>query len=100
MIEILRAVLRDDSHDVARRAVQLLQLPQHRVFYMLDHVMVPINVRLRPDEIESALAAAGAREIRRLTRGADFDRVEQIHRRAPYATVKFGVGENRYVFTK
>jgi ubiquinone/menaquinone biosynthesis C-methylase UbiE len=99
-IEILRTVLRDDSHDLARGAVQLLQLPQHRVFYMLDHVMVPINVRLRPDEIEAALAAAGARDIRRLARGADFDRVEQIHRGAPHATVKFGVGENRYVFTK
>jgi len=70
------------------------------VFYMLDHVMAPINERLTPAEIEASLVGAGACDVRRLTRGADFDRVEQIHRGAPFATVKFGVGENRYVFTR
>lgn len=99
-IDVLRGVMHGDSHDVARGALQLAGLPQNRVFYMLDHVMAPINVRLRPDEIEEQLAAAGARNVRRLTRGADFDRVEQIHRGAHQATVKFGVGENRYVFTR
>jgi SAM-dependent methyltransferase len=100
MIEILREVTHGDSHELARRALEQLGLPQHRIFYMLDHVMVPINVRLTPAEIEQALAAAGATAIRRLVRGADFDRVEQIHAGTPHAVVKFGVGENRYVFTK
>jgi 2-polyprenyl-3-methyl-5-hydroxy-6-metoxy-1,4-benzoquinol methylase len=100
MIEILREITHGDSHELARRALEQLELPRNRIFYMLDHVMVPINDRLRPDEIEAALRTAGARDIRRLTRGADFDRVEQIHRGAPHAVVKFGVGENRYVFTK
>lgn len=100
MIDVLRSVMETDSHDVARRALQLAGLPQNRVFYMLDHVMAPINVRLRPDQIEQALQDAGATKIRRLERGADFDRVEQIHRGVHHATVKFGVGENRYVFSR
>ena len=99
-IDVLRAVMNGDSHDIAREALQREGLPQNRVFYMLDHVMAPINERLTPDEISGALEAAGACDIRRLTRGADFDRIEQIHRGSPFATVKFGVGENRYVFTR
>jgi SAM-dependent methyltransferase len=100
LIEILRVILKDEPKEIARAALQTLGLPANRIFYMLDHVLVPINVRLTPQEIESALAESGAVEIRRLERGTDFDRVEQIHRRAAYAAVKYGVGENRYVFSK
>ena len=66
----------------------------------LDHVMVPINLRLTAEDIVSALKTAGACSIRRLTRGVEFDRIESIHRRDPYADVKYGVGEHRYVFSK
>jgi ubiquinone/menaquinone biosynthesis C-methylase UbiE len=100
LIEVLRVIMRDDDRDLSRRALEADHLPANRIFYMLDHVMVPINVRLTPQEVEDALSAAGATSIRRLTRGADFDRVEAIHRGDPFATDKYGVGENRYVFSK
>ena len=99
-IEILRLVTSGVDRAIARHALQAAGIPPNRRFYMLDHVMVPINVRLTPDEISGELSAHGARDIRRLTRGADFDRVEQIHRGEPFAEMKFGVGENRFVFTK
>jgi hypothetical protein len=78
----------------------MLGIPANRIFYMLDHVLVPVNIRLTPEEIEGCLADAGAVDIRRLTRGADFDRIERIHQKEPYADLKYGVGENRYVFSK
>ncbi len=62
--------------------------------------MVPINSRITPDELYSELEKNGAKEIKRLERGTDFDRVEYIFRKIPYAVEKFGVGENRYIFTK
>ncbi len=99
-VEILREVMRPVDHETARRALELLGVPGNRIFYMLDHVMVPINIRLTPEEIESELRACGATGIRRLNRGADFDRIERIHQGEPYAAEKFGVGENRYLFTK
>ena len=92
--------MRGERRDVARAALRAIGLPGNRVFYMLDHVMVPINVRLTPQAIETALAEAGATDVRRLARGTDFDRVEQIARREPFAEIKYGVGENRYVFSK
>jgi SAM-dependent methyltransferase len=100
VIELLREIMKDEVHEQARRVVAGLGLPANRVFYMLDHVMVPINLRLTAEEIASELANAGARDIRRLRRGADFDRVERIFQGDPYARDKFGDGEHRFVFTK
>jgi SAM-dependent methyltransferase len=100
MIELLRDVMRDEVHEEARVAVAALGVPANRVFYMLDHVMVPINLRLTAEEITSELASAGARDIRRLERGYDFDRVEQIFQNDPYASIKYGAGEHRFVFSK
>jgi SAM-dependent methyltransferase len=100
VIELLREVMRGEVHEQARVAVAGLGIPANRVFYMLDHVMVPINLRLTAQEISEALSGAGARNVRRLERGADFDRVERIHQGDPFATMKYGSGEHRFVFTK
>lgn len=100
VIEILRVVMRNDDREAARRALAADEVAANRIFYMLDHVMVPINIRLTPQEVEDALHQSGAIDVRRLRRGADFDRVEAIHRGDPYARDKYGVGENRYVFSK
>lgn len=100
MVEILRAVMQGESKNAAQAALRALGVPANRTFYMLDHVLVPINVRLAPAEVEECLRRNGAREIRRLSRGTDFDRVEALHRGDPFAAEKFGAGENRYVFSK
>jgi hypothetical protein len=92
--------MRGASKATARSVLLAAGIPANRVFYMLDHVMAPINERLTPGEITAALNDAGATGVRRLSRGADFDRVEAIWRRDPYADVKYGVGENRFVFSR
>jgi SAM-dependent methyltransferase len=99
-IEILRDVMSRVDRGIARHALADLGIAENRIFYMLDHVMVPINIRLTADEIVSCLHSAGATDVRRLTRGADFDRVERIHRGEPYAREKYGVGEHRFLFSK
>jgi ubiquinone/menaquinone biosynthesis C-methylase UbiE len=99
-IEILRVIMKDEKRHVARWALQALGIPANRIFYMLDHVLVPINIRSTPQEVEDCLIDAGATSIRRLTRGADFDRIERIYQNDSYADLKYGVGENRYVFSK
>jgi ubiquinone/menaquinone biosynthesis C-methylase UbiE len=99
-IEILRAILKDVNKEYAQRVMKSLGIPTNRVFYMLDHVMVPINTRITSEELESELAKYGAVNIKRLHRGTDFDRVEAIYNNIPYAKEKFGAGEHRYVFNK
>jgi SAM-dependent methyltransferase len=100
VIEILRVILQETPPPTARDALRLLGIPANGVYYMLDHVLVPINLRLTPSEIESCLGRFGAVRIWRLRRGTDFDRIEHIARGEPFAEMKYGVGENRYVFSK
>jgi SAM-dependent methyltransferase len=99
-IEVLRDLMAEEDRGYAGQSLRLLGLPANRVFYMLDHVMAPINILIKPEELEDTLRQAGACQIRRLNRGAEFDRIESIHRGDPYARDKYGAGENRYVFSK
>ena len=72
---------------------------------MLKDVEVEIAMPLATCQIgESASRAIveakiGATKIRRLSRGSDLDRIERIYQSEPYARVKYGVGENRYIFS-
>lgn len=100
MIEILRAILIGVDKNFAVEVLKSMHIPANRIFYMLDHVMVPINTRLTPEQIEKELNKNGASSIKRLTRGSDFDRIEYIYKKIPYAKEKFGAGENRYWFRK
>jgi len=99
-IEILRAIMKDVNKKYAQDVLRSLGIPMNRVFYMLDHVMVPINTRLTPEELILELEKNGACNIKRLIRGCDFDRVEAIYNGIPFAKEKFGVGENRFIFNK
>lgn len=100
VIEILRCVVKDVDIAYARAIFKLLGIQPNRRYFILDHIMVPINIRSTCAEIEGWLREAGASEIRRLNRGTGFDKVEQIYQKKAYADVKFGVGEQRYFFTK
>ena len=99
-IEILRAIMKNVNKTTSQNIMKSLGIPNNRVFYMLDHVMVPINTRITSEILENELTKNGAINIKRLTRGSDFDRVESIYKKIPYASDKFGIGEHRYVFNK
>lgn len=99
-IEILRAIMQKVDKEFAQNILKSLRIPNNRVFYMLDHVMVPINTRVTSEELENTLKSFGAVNIKRLTRGTNFDRVEAIYNKIPFAKEKFGIGENRFVFNK
>lgn len=100
IIEILRILMGPIDKSLARASLRILGVPTNRIFYILDHIMVPINIRLTEQEIETCLAEAGAKDIRKLPRGTDFDRIEQIYGKVPFAKMKYGVGEQRYIFSK
>ncbi|QTD37565.1 class I SAM-dependent methyltransferase [Polaribacter batillariae] len=99
-IEILRMIVRNINKNFAIKVLSGYGISTNRIFYMLDHVMVPINTRITPEELKMELEKNGAKDVRRLTRGLGFDRIEYIHKEIPYAKMKFGVGENRFIFTK
>lgn len=105
-VEILRQIMRPVPHDFARQTLLLAGIPQNRIFYILDHIMVPINTMSSIEDVESLFKKIGITQFRRLTRGTDFDATEMIFQRSseakndPDFIWKYGVGEHRYVFKK
>jgi ubiquinone/menaquinone biosynthesis C-methylase UbiE len=99
-IEVLRVLMRDQVSADTAKILKVCGIPANRIFYMLDHVMVPINIRLRKAEIEEALRVAGGADIQWLQRGTDFDRVEYIYNKRPFARELYGEGEQRCLFSK
>ncbi|MBE2255796.1 MAG: class I SAM-dependent methyltransferase [Ignavibacteria bacterium] len=99
-IEILRAINKKINKIYARNVMKSLNIPSNKIFYMLDHVLVPINTRLTELQIKDELMKNGATNILRLNRGVDFDRVEKLFNKIPYGKEKFGIGENRFIFSK
>lgn len=99
-IELLREIMADVPLSFAMQALQTLGVAGFRLYSLLDHVMVPINVRSTPEEVEAAIEAAGFSSHRRMTRGLPSDQIERLHAlggRDPDAIWKYGVGENRYL---
>lgn len=105
MVELLRNVMSPVQRGYARAIFSLLGVPSNRIFYILDHIMVPINTRTSPSEVEEMAGRNNLEVICRFHRGADFDRVERIfhsrHNSRPEdVNWLFGVGENRYLFRR
>lgn len=100
IIEIQRLIMKNVEVNTANTVLKLQNMPANKIFHILDHTMAPINSRWTEKEVEEALQAAGAKQIKRLSRGTYFDRIEKIYNKEPYAKLKYGVGENFFVFSK
>lgn len=68
----------------AQNIIKSLGVPNNRVFYILDHVMVPINTRVSDEGLVKELTKNSAINIQRLNRGTDFDRVEAINKKSAF----------------
>lgn len=104
-IEICRNLMFPVSGQYARNLFSLLGVPTNRIFYILDHIMVPINTRLTTNEIENMFIKIGFSNFYRFKRGADIDRIEKVVAAKSAGNLvdlewKLGVGEHRYMLTK
>ncbi len=104
MVELLRNAMKPVDRSYARALFSLIGVPTNRIFYILDHIMVPINSRTSIEGIEHLIREAGFNGIARLNRGADFDRIEHIYLKSEKGITnnmiwKYGVGEHRYILT-
>ena len=83
--------MKNANKEFAGTIMKSLGIPNNKVFYMLDHVMVPINTRVSDEELVNELTKNGAINIQRLNRGTNFDRVEAINKKVPFAKEKLCV---------
>lgn len=94
---VARLLLKHARHEVCRRYCHALGLAANRIFFLLDLWLTPIAEAYTPAEMEEMMGKAGFKEWRRCARGSDQDLAEKIYQQEPYAEVKYGVGENRYL---
>lgn len=92
-----RLLLKHADREACRRYCASLGLSGSRTFFLLDLWLTPVAECYTPQETEGLLRAAGWRNVRRMSRGADQDLVEQFHKGGPFVSIKYGVGENRYL---
>lgn len=102
-IEICRVLMSAVPHHFARDFLRSAGLAENRIFYILDHIMVPINTRLTQPELEELIDTCNLEVVQRLEYGAAFDRITQLKdflnlgSDASDALWKFGIGEHRYI---
>ena len=83
----------------------MLGLKKNRIFYTLDHVLVPINTLSKPKDVEKIFSKCKIKFFKKLNRGSSKDEIENIFKfKKKIPTQKlyyiFGTGENRYLFKK
>lgn len=105
LIETFRKAFRNIDTSFLYNYGQLLGLKKNRIFYTLDHVLVPINTLLPPKEVDKLLLKLKISKFQRLSRGTDKDEIENIFKFKKNFNKKliyhvYGTGENRYLFFK
>ncbi len=100
IIEICRYLLKDISINQCYNFFIKKKMHPNLVYLFLDHMKVPINIRLKRKKILEMLRKNGAKKIRVLKRGTNYDYDEKIFKKKKFAKIKYGDGFNRIYFEK
>ena len=66
---------------------------------MMDFLYAPYEWKSKTEVLE-LLAGAGYKNVRQLTRGVQTDQIEQISSGLPYAELKYGDGQLKFIAEK
>ena len=105
LIEAFRKIFKNINVNFLYDYGQLFGLKKNRIFYILDHVLVPINTLSHPKEIDKLFSKLKIKRFQRLARGTIKDEIENIFKFNKKFNKKliyyvYGSGENRYLFFK
>ena len=103
LFELLFDTLRIASGSIPRHLFQhyllSLGINSGRVYWMMCAFYATYQWRARA-EVEALLAREGFVDIRQMPRGMDFDQIEQVTVGVPYANVKYGEAQLKYLARK
>jgi len=105
LIETFRKIFKNIDTSFLYDYGQFFGLEKNRIFYTLDHVLVPINTLSFPKEIDKILLKLKIYKFKRLSRGTKKDEIENIFKNRKKLNKQslyhvYGTGENRYIFIK
>ena len=99
-IELSRIILFGIDYSFIYKIFEILNIPPNKRYLILDHMLVPINIRFKRSEVLNMLKNSGAKKIRVLKRGHEIDEDERIFKGEKYSKDKYGLGYNRLYFEK
>ncbi len=103
LFELLLDTLRLATEDVPRNLFQhflnLLGINSGRIYWIMDCLYAPYEWKGR-EEVEALLRKHGFSDLVQLTRGVAIDQIEQVTTGLPFAKVKYGDAQLKYLATK
>ncbi len=103
LFELLQDTLRLANADIPRHLFQhfikSLGVNSGRLYWLMDCLYAPYEYKPR-DEVIALLEKHGFSDIRQLTRGVAIDQIEQVSAGLPYAEVKYGEAQLKFLATK
>jgi ubiquinone/menaquinone biosynthesis C-methylase UbiE len=100
LFELLQDTVREANEGIPRTLflhyLHLLGINTGRVYFMMDCFYAPYEWKSGTD-VRAMLSKHGFTDIKQLTRGVALDSIEQITTGAPYAAVKYGEGQLKYI---
>lgn len=70
-----------------------------RIYWLIDNLYAPYEWKSR-DEVIAILQDSGFSNIRQLARGLGTDQIEMVTRNIPYATLKYGDAQFKFLACK
>lgn len=103
LFELLLDTIRPANEGIPRALFQhylhLLGINSGRIYFMMDCFFAPYEWKAG-DEVKELLTKHGYTDIRQLLRGVEIDAIEQITAGKPYAAIKYGEGQLKYIARK
>lgn len=103
LFELILDTVRVANEGIPRSLFQhylhLLGINSGRIYFMMDCFYAPYEWKSGED-VKALLKKHGFNDFRQLTRGIAFDPIEQVTIGAPFADVKYGEGQLKYLATK
>lgn len=99
MQDTLRMAMERVPRSLYQYFLQLLGINSGRIYWIMDCCYAPYEWKSRAD-VEALMKKYGFSNIVQLTRGVPIDQIEQISTGLPYADVKYGEGQLKFLATK
>jgi ubiquinone/menaquinone biosynthesis C-methylase UbiE len=99
MLETLRYATFGIPNKLFQHYLHSLKVNSGRIYFMLDCCYAPYEWK-SGDEVKSLLNKYGFNQIKQLKRGVKIDAIEQISIGRPYADIKYGEGQLKYLAKK
>lgn len=99
LFDTLRVTSRDIPPELFQHFLARLGINTGRIYWMMCALYGPYQWKARA-EVEALLVKHGFTELRQLTRGLEIDHIEQVTTGLPYAELKYGEAQLRYLARK